>query len=102
MRESLARPLGASTAAPAERPAHGRNSLAPLAEPQSEAIAEEAAGPVEEIAQAYLAATEGDAAIALRCAITDALSDLLEAERRARENSRLISRGFVREGRGRS
>ena len=29
-------------------------------------------------------------------AITDALSDLMEAERRARENSRLISRGFVR------
>ena len=52
--------------------------------------------PVEDIAQAYLSSTQGDAAIALRCAITDALSDLMEAERRARENSRLISRGFVR------
>lgn len=55
-----------------------------------------AAGPVEDIAQAYLTSTDGDAGIALRCAITDALSDLMEAERRARENSRLISRGFVR------
>lgn len=54
--------------------------------------------PVEEIAQAYLSSTQGDAGIALRCAITDALSDLMEAERRARENSRLISRGFVRNG----
>lgn len=52
--------------------------------------------PVEEIAQAYLSSTDGDAGIALRCAITDALSDLMEAERRDRENSRLISRGFVR------
>ncbi len=52
--------------------------------------------PVEEIARAYLATAEGDAGIALRCAITDALADLLEAERRARENSRLISRGYVR------
>ncbi|BAU91699.1 hypothetical protein MPPM_3094 [Methylorubrum populi] len=55
-----------------------------------------AACPVEDIAQAYLSSTQGDAGIALRCAITDALSDLMEAERRARENSRLISRGFVR------
>lgn len=52
--------------------------------------------PVEEIAQAYLTTTHGDAGIALRCAITDALSDLMEAERRARENSRVISRGYVR------
>ena len=52
--------------------------------------------PVESIAQAYLATTQGDAGIALRCAITDALADLLEAERRARETSRLISRGYVR------
>lgn len=52
--------------------------------------------PVEDIAQAYLTSTQGDAGIALRCAITDALSDLMEAERRARENSRLISRGYVR------
>ncbi len=52
--------------------------------------------PGEDIAQAYHSSTQGDAGIALRCAITDALSDLMEAERRARENSRLISRGFVR------
>ena len=36
---------------------------------------------VEEIAQAYLTSTAGDADIALRCAITDALSDLMQAER---------------------
>ncbi|SFL76746.1 hypothetical protein [Methylorubrum salsuginis] len=52
--------------------------------------------PVEDIAQAYLVTAHGDAGLALRCAITDALSDLMEAERRARENSRLISRGYVR------
>ncbi|KQT49343.1 hypothetical protein ASG52_10110 [Methylobacterium sp. Leaf456] len=52
--------------------------------------------PVEDIAQAYLFTAHGDAELALRCAITDALSDLMEAERRARENSRLISRGYVR------
>lgn len=57
--------------------------------------------PVEELAQAYLSSTGGDAGIALRCAITDALSDLMEAERRDRENSRLISRGFVRNTRPR-
>lgn len=97
MRESPARPLGVSAAVPAAGPAPTRGSLAP---PHAKLPDGEAAGPVEEIAQAYLNATEGDAAIALRCAITDALSDLLEAERRARENSRLISRGFVREVRG--
>ncbi len=53
--------------------------------------------PVEGIAQAYLVTAHGDAGLALRCAITDALSDLMEAERRARENSRLISRGYVRD-----
>ncbi|GLS42880.1 hypothetical protein [Methylobacterium brachythecii] len=54
------------------------------------------ASPVEEIAQAYLSTAEGDAAVALRRAITDALSDLLEAERRSRETGRMISRGYVR------
>ncbi|KQT19856.1 hypothetical protein ASG40_03345 [Methylobacterium sp. Leaf399] len=52
--------------------------------------------PVEAIAHAYLMATEGDANLALRCAITDAMADLLEAERRTRSRSRLISRGYVR------
>lgn len=73
----------------AERRPTGRMML-------EEPIAAGAACPVETIAQAYLDTSHGDADIALRCAITDALSDLLEAERRARENSRLISRGYVR------
>ena len=64
--------------------------------PPSGAEGEAASCPVEDIAQAYLTSTQGDADIALRCAITDALSDLMEAERRARENSRLISRGYIR------
>ncbi|MCE4225122.1 hypothetical protein HCU64_15290 [Methylobacterium sp. C25] len=54
------------------------------------------ASPVEEIAQAYLSTAQGDASLALRRAITDALSDLLEAERRTRETGRMISRGYVR------
>ncbi|MCJ2137894.1 hypothetical protein MKK69_28260 [Methylobacterium sp. J-026] len=53
--------------------------------------------PVEAISAAYLGFAGGDAGIALRCAIADALSDLMEAERRTRERSRLISRGYVRE-----
>jgi hypothetical protein len=40
--------------------------------------------------------TEGDEGQALRIAITDALSDLMDADRRARAQSRLISRGYVR------
>ncbi|MBP2493062.1 hypothetical protein ABID82_001858 [Methylobacterium sp. PvP062] len=52
--------------------------------------------PVEAISSAYLGFAGGDAGIALRCAIADALSDLMEAERRTRERSRLISRGYVR------
>lgn len=52
--------------------------------------------PVEAIAMAYLSQTSGDSELALRCVITDALADLMEAERRTRERSRLISRGYVR------
>lgn len=52
--------------------------------------------PVEEIARAYLVTAEGDAGQALRHAISDALADLLEAERRGRRQERLISRGYVR------
>ena len=52
--------------------------------------------PVEAIAAAYLSQTSGDPELALRCAITDALADLLEAERRTRERSRFMSRGYVR------
>ena len=53
--------------------------------------------PVEAISTAYLGFAGGDARIALRCAIADALSDLMDAERRTRERSRLISRGYIRE-----
>jgi len=52
--------------------------------------------PIETIAQAYLVTTEGDEGQALRIAITDAFSDLMDADRRARAQSRLISRGYVR------
>ncbi|MET7243003.1 hypothetical protein ABZT49_06505 [Methylobacterium sp. EM32] len=52
--------------------------------------------PIEAIATDYLSQTSGDPELALRCAITDALADLMEAERRTRERSRLISRGYVR------
>lgn len=69
----------------------------PLRQPRApRSGAAEPACPVEDIAQAYLVTAHGDAGLALRCAITDALSDLMEAERRARENSQLISRGYVR------
>ena len=52
--------------------------------------------PVEAIVTAYLETAHGDAGLALRCAVTDALADLMEAERRIRAHSRLISRGYVR------
>ena len=52
--------------------------------------------PIEAIAQAYLEVTEGNEGQALRCAITDALSDLMATDMRARGLSRLISRGYVR------
>ena len=65
----------------------------PAAEPSEPP---ERACPVEAIVTAYLATAQGDARLALRCAVTDALSDLMEAERRTRERSRLISRGYVR------
>lgn len=51
---------------------------------------------VEEIARSYLLISEGDAGLTLRCAISDALADLCEAERRTRRQDRLISRGYVR------
>ncbi|KMO37319.1 hypothetical protein VQ02_13615 [Methylobacterium variabile] len=53
---------------------------------------------VETIAVAYLLAAGGDAGLALRRAIADALADLGEAERRTRQRDRLISRGYVRAG----
>ena len=52
--------------------------------------------PIETIAQAYLQVAEGNEGQALRCAITDALSDLMATDMRVRGTSRLISRGYVR------
>lgn len=48
------------------------------------------------IADSYLANADGDAVLALRRAVADALADLCEAERRTVGRERLISRGFVR------
>ncbi|MDP4002578.1 hypothetical protein [Methylobacterium sp. NEAU K] len=67
---------------------------------QAIATREDHACPVEAISAAYLGFAGGDAGIALRCAVADALSDLMDAERRTRERSRLISRGYVREAPG--
>ncbi|MCJ2066833.1 hypothetical protein MKK63_29705 [Methylobacterium sp. J-088] len=50
----------------------------------------------EAIASAYLRAADGDARAALVQAITDALTDLDAAERRAAGQGRLISRGYAR------
>ncbi|RVU20157.1 hypothetical protein [Methylobacterium oryzihabitans] len=67
------------------------------AAPTADPVSPPAAGcPVETIAASYLVLASGDPGLALRCAITDALADLMEAERRTRRNSRLISRGYVR------
>jgi hypothetical protein len=51
---------------------------------------------VEAIAASYISAAEGDRDRALRLAISDALADLLEAERRTVNAVRLISRGYAR------
>ncbi len=64
---------------------------------EATAVREIHACPVEAITRAYLGFAGGDARIALGCAIADALSDLMDAERRTRERSRLISRGYVRQ-----
>jgi len=50
----------------------------------------------ETIALAYHRAARGDAWSALVAAIADALIDLDEAERRAAQQGRLISRGYAR------
>nr|WP_142581627.1 hypothetical protein [uncultured Methylobacterium sp.] len=50
----------------------------------------------ERIAAAYLGRAGGDARAALIQAVSDALADLAEAERRSLRRDRLISRGYVR------
>jgi hypothetical protein len=51
---------------------------------------------VETIASNYLLENGGDAHLALRRIIADALADLLEFERRSRRAERLVSRGYAR------
>lgn len=51
---------------------------------------------VERIAAAYLSAAGGNAGLAMRRIIVDALTDLCEAERRTLRRDRLISHGYVR------
>jgi hypothetical protein len=51
---------------------------------------------VEAIVASYIQAAEGDHERALRLAISDALADLLEAERRTMNAARLISHGYAR------
>jgi hypothetical protein len=55
-------------------------------------------GEAERIAQAYRAAAAGDSWAALVQAVSDALADLAEAERRTLRRDRLISRGYIRAG----
>jgi hypothetical protein len=52
--------------------------------------------PVEAISTAYLGFAGGDAGIGQQGAVADALAALMEAARRTRERSRLISRGYIR------
>jgi hypothetical protein len=53
-------------------------------------------GPVEAIVEAYVHAANGDLRESLRLAVSDALADLTEVERRAERADRLISRGYAR------
>lgn len=50
------------------------------------------------IADRYLAEAGGDAVLALHRAVSDAMADLCEAERRTLARDRLISQGYVRAG----
>ncbi|HEX2556381.1 MAG TPA: hypothetical protein VHL98_22000 [Microvirga sp.] len=52
--------------------------------------------PVETIIAAYVEAADGDRDEALRRAVSDALADLTEAERRVKRAERMISRGYAR------
>ena len=57
---------------------------------------EAAVSEAERLAIAYRGAAGGDTWSALVQAIGDALADLAEAERRAHQRDRLISKGYVR------
>ena len=51
---------------------------------------------VDAIVRAYLDGAEGDPERALREAVTDALADLVEADRKMRRVERLVSKGYAR------
>jgi hypothetical protein len=51
---------------------------------------------LEAIVRAYVEQAGGDREKALRDAVSDALADLLEAERRTFQAERLISKGYAR------
>lgn len=59
-------------------------------------VVDEGASDAERIAAAYAYAADGDTWAALVRAVSDALADLAEAERRSLRRDRLISRGYVR------
>lgn len=71
--------------------------MASAAGMQDDATVVVQSGP-EAIAAAYLAVCDGDPRHALVRAIGDALADLCEAERRCRQQGRLVSHGYVRGG----
>ena len=53
-------------------------------------------GPIEDLAESYLASAGGDARAALRAVIVDALADQAEMERQTRLAMLLVSRGYAR------
>ncbi len=55
-------------------------------------------GSIDKLVGEYLAEAAGDPLRALRLAINDALLERAEAEHRAAEQDRSISRGFIRAG----
>jgi hypothetical protein len=53
---------------------------------------------VDAITSAYVKAADGNALVALRLAVADALHSLAEMDRRTRQIERMVSRGFIRAG----
>jgi hypothetical protein len=53
---------------------------------------------VDAITWAYVEAAGGDALVALRLAVADALFTFDEMDRRTRQVERMVSRGFIRAG----